>query len=175
MQLVEEPEEVCIIDTILEEQANRQQMQNVLIEELSDYSKELQEVQDLNTVHGKWRKKEEILPLLIEEGNNEPQKLDLNPLPAELKYAYLQEHEQCPIVISSLLSTSQENNLLDILRENKQAIGWKITNLKGISPAVCIHHIYLEEEAKISKAAAKEIESSHAGGGTCRSPEISTS
>ena len=66
----------------------------------------------------------------------------------ELKYAYLEEHEQCPVVISSLLSTSQENSLLDILRENKQAIGWKITDLKGISPTVCTHHIYLEEEAK---------------------------
>ena len=38
--------------------------------------------------------------------------------------------------------------LLDILKENKQAIGWKITDLKGISPAVCTHHIYLEEGAK---------------------------
>ena len=102
----------------------------------------------MNTVHGQWRKKEEILPLLIEEGNNEPQKLDLKPLPTELKYAYLEEHEQCPIFISSLLSTSQENNLLDLLRENKQAISWKITDLKGISPAVCTHHIYLEEETK---------------------------
>ena len=52
------------------------------------------------------------------------------------------------MVISSLLSASQENSLLDILRENKQPIGWKITDLKGISPAVCTHHIYLKEEAK---------------------------
>ena len=44
MQLVEEgPEEVCIIDTILEEQANQQQMQDVLTEELFDYPEELQE------------------------------------------------------------------------------------------------------------------------------------
>ena len=96
-----------------------------------------------------WRKKEEILPLVMEEGINEPQKLDIKPLPAELKYAYLEEHGQCPVVISSLLSTLQENSLLDILRENKQAIGWKITDLKGISPVVCTHHIYLEEEAKL--------------------------
>ena len=66
----------------------------------------------------------------------------------ELKYAYLEEREQCLVVISSLLSNQQENNLLDILRENKQAIGWKITDMKGINPAVCTHHIYLEEEAK---------------------------
>ena len=42
MQPVEEgPEEVCIIDTILEEKANQQQMQDVLIEELADCSEEL--------------------------------------------------------------------------------------------------------------------------------------
>ena len=52
------------------------------------------------------------------------------------------------MVISSWLSASQENNLLDILRENKQSIGWKITDLKGISLVVCTHHIYMEEEAK---------------------------
>ena len=58
MQPVEEgPEEVCIIDIIMEEQADQQQMQDVLIEELSNCSEELQEVQDLNTVHGQWRKK----------------------------------------------------------------------------------------------------------------------
>ena len=47
-----------------------------------------------------------------------------------------------------MLSTSQEGSLLHILRENKKALGWKITDLKGISPKVCTHHIYLEEEAK---------------------------
>ena len=78
----------------------------MLIEELADSSEELQRTQDLCTVHGPWRKKEETLPLLTGEEANEPQKLDLKPLPAELKYAYLEEHEECPIVISSLLSTS---------------------------------------------------------------------
>ena len=41
--LEEDPEEVCIIETILEEQAELQQLQDVLIEELSDLSEELQE------------------------------------------------------------------------------------------------------------------------------------
>ena len=66
----------------------------------------------------------------------------------ELKYTCLEEHEQCSVVMSSMLSTSQENSLLDILRKNEHVIGWKITDLKGISPVVCTHHIYLEEEAK---------------------------
>ena len=51
-------------------------------------------------------------------------------------------------MISSLLNALQESSLLDILRKYKQAIGWKIYDLKGISPLVCIHHIYMEEEAK---------------------------
>ena len=31
---------------------------------------------------------------------------------------------------------------------NKQALGWKISDLKGISPTICTHHIYLEEDSK---------------------------
>ena len=55
----------------------------------------------MNTVQGHWRKKGEILPLLTGGEANEPQKLDLKPLPVELKYTYLEEQEQCPVVISS--------------------------------------------------------------------------
>ena len=107
MQPVEEgPEEVCMIDTILEEHADKQKMQDVLSEELSNCFEELQGTQYLCIVHGPWRKMEEIIPLLTREEANEPQKLDLKPLPVELEYAYLEEHEQCPVVISSLLSTS---------------------------------------------------------------------
>ena len=51
-------------------------------------------------------------------------------------------------MIFSLLNASQENNLLDILKKYKQAIGWKISDLKGISPLVCTHHIYMEKESK---------------------------
>ena len=58
MQPVEEgPEEACIIDTILEEQANQQEMQDVLTEELFDWPEEQQETQGMNTVQGHWRKK----------------------------------------------------------------------------------------------------------------------
>ena len=120
----------------------------MLTEELAGCSEEQQEAQDMKLVQGHWRKNQEILSLMIEEGTSEPQKLELKPFPVELKYSYLEEKEQCPVVISSLLSTSQESSLLHILRGNKQALGWKITYLKAISPAICTHHIYLEEEPK---------------------------
>ena len=154
MHAMEEgPEEVCLIDTIQEEQAEQQQRHDVLTKELSDLSEELQETQEMCVVHGPWKKREEIPPLLTEkdkekERTNEPQDFDLKTLPVELKYAYLKENNQCPVVISSLLNASQESSLLEVLRKSKQVIGWKISDFKGISPIVCTHHIYLEEEAK---------------------------
>ena len=164
MQPVEDDcEEVCIIDTILEEQANEQQVQDVLNQELSDNLVEQQDPQSMSLVHGHWRKKEETLPLLIGEKENESQQLDLKLLPVELKYAFLEENRQCPVIISSLLSTPQEDNLLQILKSNKQALGWKIFYLKGIGPTICTHHIYLEEKSKAVRETTKEIESPHAG------------
>ena len=145
MQLVEDDcEEVCIIDTILEEQANEQQVQDVLTQELLEYLEEQQEPQCMSLLQGCWRKKVEILPLLTGEEEKESQQMDLKPLPVELKYAFLEENKQCPVVISSLLTTPQEDNLLHLLKMNKQALGWKISDLKGISPTICTHHINLE-------------------------------
>ena len=91
------------------------------------------------------------------DGSTENQKLDLKPLTVELKYAYLEEGEQCPVVISALLNASQESSLLDILRKHKQAIGWNISDLKGISPLVCTHHIYLEEESKLVRQPQRRL------------------
>ena len=84
MQLVEDDcEEVCIIDTILEEQANEQQVQEVLTQELSECLVEKQDPQCMSLVHRYWRKKVEILPLLTGEEEKESQQLDLKPLPME--------------------------------------------------------------------------------------------
>ena len=79
----------------------------MLIKELAYFHEELQETQELCVVPGPWRKNEEILPLLTGEKTIESQKLDLKPLPVQLKYAYLEEEDQCPVVISLLLNASQ--------------------------------------------------------------------
>ena len=47
-------------------------------------------------------------------------KLELKTLPAKLKYAYLKEDNKAPVVISSSLTISQEDNLLRILRKHKR-------------------------------------------------------
>ena len=98
-------------------------------------------------------RREEILHLFNKEeaqevAKEETPKLNLKPLPMELKYTYLEENKHCPVVISSSLTTPQEKCLLEVLKRCKKAIGWQISDLKGISPLVCTHHIYMEEEAK---------------------------
>ena len=98
-------EEACIIDAILEEQANEQQVEDVLTSELSECLGEQREPQCMSVEQGYWRRKIEILPLLTGDEPKEPQQLELKPLPVELKYAFLEEKGQCPVVISSLLTT----------------------------------------------------------------------
>ena len=53
----------------------------------------------------------------------DPPKPVLKPLPVDLKYAYLEKDEKCAVVVSSKLTTDQEDNLLGVLRKCKKAIG----------------------------------------------------
>ena len=94
-------------------------MQDVLTPVLSECLGEQQEPQCMSLVQGYWRRKIENLPLLTGDKPREPQQLELKPHPVELKYAFLEENGQCPVVISSLLTTSQEHNLLHLLKRNK--------------------------------------------------------
>nr|CAN60680.1 hypothetical protein VITISV_033696 [Vitis vinifera] len=157
----EGPKEVCIIDTLVEEHCD-QNMQDELNESLEDLEEGLSEPANvLATLQG-WRRKEEILPLFDKEDGQgdvteEFPKLNLKPLPMELKYTYLEENNQFPVVISSSLTGHQEISLLEVLKRCKKAIGWKISNLKGINPLVCTHHIYMEEEAKLIRQPQRRL------------------
>ncbi|KAK2373435.1 hypothetical protein QL285_074466 [Trifolium repens] len=87
----------------------------------------------------------------IEELKDNPKptevKLELKTLPSHLKYAFLEEGNIKPIIISSSLST-HENSLIHVLKENKDAIGWALSDLKGISPSYCMHNIMMEDDYK---------------------------
>ena len=49
------------------------------------------------------------------------------------------------------MNEEQKGKLLWILRDHKLAIGWTIADLKGISPLICTHRIYLENDCKTSR------------------------
>jgi hypothetical protein len=52
------------------------------------------------------------------------------------------------MIIASNLVDDQDKKLLDVLREHKEAIGWTIEDIKGISPSLVTHKIHLEENSK---------------------------
>ena len=83
--------------------------------------------------------------------------LDLKALPSTLKYAFLDEEKAKPVIISSLLDIKQEEKLLEVLRKNEEAIGWTLTDLKGLDPSLCIHCIFLEDESRPVREAQRRL------------------
>ncbi|KAL6514965.1 hypothetical protein OROGR_020544 [Orobanche gracilis] len=81
----------------------------------------------------------------------EESKIELNPLPESLKYAFLGPSETLPVIIGSDLDEEREDKLINVHKEHKEAIGWTISDIKGISPSICMHRIHLEENAKTSR------------------------
>ena len=49
--------------------------------------------------------------------------LELKTLPSTLKYAFFDEEKAKPVIISSKLDIKQEEQLLEVLRRNEEAIG----------------------------------------------------
>ncbi|KAG9444739.1 hypothetical protein H6P81_016079 [Aristolochia fimbriata] len=87
------------------------------------------------------------------EGNKEEDKgaeikdscqLELKPLPSSLKYVYLENNAK-PVIISSCLNVREEELLIKVLSKHKKAIGWTISDIKGISPTTCMHKILMED------------------------------
>ena len=69
-------------------------------------------------------------------------------MPELLKYVFLGSEETLVVIIASNLTPEQEDQLIDILKVHKEAIGWIIVDLKSISLSICIHHIYTEDNVK---------------------------
>ena len=74
--------------------------------------------------------------------------LELKTLPSTLKYAFLDEEKAKPVIIASKLNLKQEEQLREVLRQNEEAIGWTLTDLKGLDPSLCTHRIFLEDESR---------------------------
>ena len=74
--------------------------------------------------------------------------MELKTLPSTLKYAFLDEEKAKPVIILSKLGMKQEEQLLEVLRKNKEAIRWTLTDLKGLDPSLCTHCIFLEDESR---------------------------
>nr|GFB15608.1 reverse transcriptase domain-containing protein [Tanacetum cinerariifolium] len=77
---------------------------------------------------------------------DEPPKVKLKELPPHLEYAFLGDNGEWPVIIVKDLSYKEKTDLLNVLKTQKKAIAWKLTDIKGIDPEFCSHKILLEEE-----------------------------
>ena len=81
-----------------------------------------------------------------EERTTPPHKVELKPLPPLLKYSFLDDSENYPVIVNAKLDDTSLGKLLVVLREYRGVIGYKIDDIKGISPTICMHKILLDDD-----------------------------
>ncbi|GJZ82831.1 reverse transcriptase domain-containing protein, partial [Tanacetum coccineum] len=80
------------------------------------------------------------------EPKEEIPEVDLKELPPHLEYAFLEENNKLPVIISKDLSQEEKTSLIHVLKNRKQAIAWKLSDIRGIDPEFCSHKILLEDD-----------------------------
>ncbi|GKC97140.1 reverse transcriptase domain-containing protein [Tanacetum coccineum] len=81
-----------------------------------------------------------------ESSIDEPPEVELKDLPPHLEYAFLADNNKLPVIIAKDLSDDEKTALIKVLKSRKQAIAWKLSDIKGINPEFCSHKILMEED-----------------------------
>nr|GEV96302.1 reverse transcriptase domain-containing protein [Tanacetum cinerariifolium] len=87
----------------------------------------------------------------------EPPELELKELPSHLEYAFLEETDMLPVIIAKDLKDVEKEVLIKVLKSHKRAIGWKISDIKGIDPRFCTHKILMEEDYKPAVQSQRQV------------------
>ncbi|GJX43463.1 reverse transcriptase domain-containing protein [Tanacetum coccineum] len=91
-------------------------------------------------------KKSSIEYAVSYEPKNEPPEVELKDLPPHLEYAFLADNNKLPVIIAKDLSDDEKTALIKVLKSRKQAIAWKLSDIKGINPEFCSHKILMEDD-----------------------------
>ncbi|GKF62901.1 hypothetical protein Tco_0182955, partial [Tanacetum coccineum] len=70
---------------------------------------------------------------------DEPPEVELKDLPPHLEYAFLEDNNKFPVIIAKDLSVDEKTAFIKVLKSRKQAIAWKLSDIKGINPEFCSH------------------------------------
>jgi hypothetical protein len=73
---------------------------------------------------------------------------ELKPLPDSLRYAFLGPNSTFPVIVNAKLHEEEVEKLLAVLRAHRKAIGYSLDDITGISPSLCMHRIYMEDNHK---------------------------
>ena len=89
-------------------------------------------------------------PSPLEEWDPEKEpKIEVKQLPAGLKYAFLYK-KLYPVIVTANLTNGELALLLNKLRKYREALGYSLEDIHGISPDLCMHRIHLEDDSKSS-------------------------
>ena len=145
--------QVDVVDSLVEEELAKAApgVERAIIQSMDKEREDMDEETNLNIrwlgMHKELRFQQKYEPLGVSI-EDKPKPLELKELPGHLKYVFLGEGKTKPAIISNALTPENEEKLITVLKRNKEAIRWSIDNLKGISPAYCMHKIKMEEEYK---------------------------
>ncbi|GJT94685.1 reverse transcriptase domain-containing protein [Tanacetum coccineum] len=70
----------------------------------------------------------------VKSSVDEPPELELKDLPSHLEYAFLEGTNKLPVIIAKNLKDEEKERLIKVLKSHKQAIAWKLSDIKGIDP-----------------------------------------
>ncbi|GKC60414.1 putative reverse transcriptase domain-containing protein, partial [Tanacetum coccineum] len=65
-----------------------------------------------------------------ESSIDEPPEVELKDLPPHLEYAFLADNNKLPVIIAKDLSDDEKTALIKVLKSRKQAIAWKLSDIK---------------------------------------------
>ncbi|GKA66913.1 reverse transcriptase domain-containing protein [Tanacetum coccineum] len=65
-----------------------------------------------------------------ESSIDEPPEVELKDLPPHLEYAFLADNNKLPVIIAKDLSDDEKTALIKVLKSQKQAIAWKLSDIK---------------------------------------------
>jgi hypothetical protein len=149
--------QVCLIKEIMDEVIKESSIEDPLEACLAQFGEDL----DLEKLMEQADALLETAPLVSEEKEEtavpDSPKKELKPLLDNLKYKFLGPADSLLVIIASDLIDAQEKELLDVLRDHKEAIGWIIEDIKGISPSLVMHKIHLRENSKPSKEPQRRL------------------
>nr|GEU49464.1 reverse transcriptase domain-containing protein [Tanacetum cinerariifolium] len=76
---------------------------------------------------------------------DDPLEVELKDLPPHLEYVFLEGDDKLPVIIAKDLSVKEKSTLIKVLKSHKQAIAWKLSDIKGINPEFYTHKILMED------------------------------
>nr|GEV87187.1 reverse transcriptase domain-containing protein [Tanacetum cinerariifolium]GEV89151.1 reverse transcriptase domain-containing protein [Tanacetum cinerariifolium] len=77
---------------------------------------------------------------------DEPPEVELKDLSPHLEYVFLEGDDKFRVIIAKDLSVEEKAALIKVLKSHKQAIAWKLSDIKGINPKFYTHKILMEDD-----------------------------